>query len=320
MKDESDIVLTDLTKIFQTGIFKRKVGVENLSLSIPRGEIVGLLGANGSGKSTTLKMVLGFLKPTRGQILICGKKAGTRESRSLLGYLPENPRFQRFLTGQDTLSYFGHLHGMSGSALKNRIAQLLDLVGLEKAGQERVHGYSKGMTQRLAIAQSLLNEPKILIFDEPMSGLDPLGRIEIRDLIARIHSEMRQATIFFTTHILSDVEALCSSVALLKKGHLEVFCPIAELLNQDCENYQVLTSEIPPNFRARYLEEWNGSLSPLGMAFAIQGTEKLLQLLADLRKNQVKILGLNSKHRGLEEALFSEKTSLSSLLTKRGAA
>ncbi len=319
MNAQEDIVLTDLTKIFQTGIFKRKVGVENLNLSIPRGEIIGLLGANGSGKSTTLKMILGFLRPTRGQIRICGTPAGSQKSRTLIGYLPENPRFQRFLSGQDTLNYFGHLHGFSGAPLRKRTEELLELVGLNNAGNERVHGYSKGMTQRLAIAQSLLNSPKILIFDEPMSGLDPLGRIEIRDLIRRIHSEMSNTTIFFTTHILSDVEALCSSVALLKKGHLEVYCPISALLNHDRPTYEVLTNEISNSFRSKFVNDWAGRPSPLGMAFSVEGTEKLLGLLSELKASEAKILGLSSKHLGLEQALFSEKASLSNLIVAGGS-
>jgi ABC-2 type transport system ATP-binding protein len=302
---DSDIVLHELTKIFQTGIFKRKTGVENLSLAIPRGEIVGLLGANGSGKSTTLKMVLGFLQPTRGTILICGKRGGTRESRQLIGYLPENPRFQKFLTGKDILRYFGRLLGMGGAGLEKRADFLLDLVGLGKAGLERVQGYSKGMTQRLAIAQSLLNQPKILIFDEPMSGLDPLGRMEIRTLIQRVHREMDQSTIFFTTHILSDVEALCSSVALLKKGKLEVFCPISQLLNQDSEHYSLTAASLPESLRSRYLAE-GGTASPLGITIEVSGTDRLTAVVSEISNAGARVVGLNSKRRGLEEALFSD--------------
>jgi len=305
------IVLLQLTKIFQTGIFARKVGVENLDLTIPKGEIIGLLGANGSGKSTTLKMILGFLRPTRGEIFICGRKAGTRESRQLLGYLPENPRFQKFLTGKDILRYFGRLHGMFGVALEKRVDQLLDLVGL-RAGGERVQGYSKGMTQRLAIAQSLINKPPILIFDEPMSGLDPLGRIEIRQLILRVHQEMKDTTLFFTTHILSDVESLCSWVALLKKGKLEVFCPIEKLLLHDCENFSITAAGLPAAARSKFIAQ--GALeSPLGLTLSVEGAEKLMAQMTEVKKAGGKIVGLNSKRRGLEEALFSDAVSGSTL-------
>lgn len=308
---ETDISLVEVTKVFHTGVIKRKIGVDNLTLSIPRGEIIGLLGANGSGKSTTLKMILGFLRPTRGQILICDKRAGTKESRELLGYLPENPRFQKFLQGREILQYFGRLHGMSGETLRKRIDELLEMVGLGKAGSERVQGYSKGMTQRLAIAQALINKPKILIFDEPMSGLDPLGRMEIRSLIGRIHQEMSQTTIFFTTHILSDVEALCSWVALLRKAKLEVFCPIGELLSRDVESYSITAADLPDSLRTKYRREMRASESPLGMTFSLEGTDRLMTCLAELRKAGASIVALNSKRLGLEEALFSDKASAS---------
>ncbi len=313
MNSTADIILTDLTKIFHIGVFKRKVGVEKLSLSIPRGEIIGLLGANGSGKSTTLKMILGFLRPTSGRIQICGRDAGTRSSRELIGYLPENPRFQKFLKGRDVLSYFGKLNGMGGSVLSKRVDELLDWVGLGKAGEERTQGYSKGMTQRLAIAQSLLKRPKILIFDEPMSGLDPLGRIEIRNLIQRIHSELSDTTIFFTTHILSDVEALCSTVALLKKGKLELYCPIADLLTKDSENYSVTVSALPANLREGILKGNTSTETPLGVTIQVSGTDLLMNQLTELRKAGARIVSITSKRQGLEEALFSDKISIQGL-------
>lgn len=312
----AEITITQLTKVFPTGLFKTKTAVDNLNLQIPKGEVIGLLGANGSGKSTTLKMLLGFLRPTKGEIRVCGVKAGTQASRALLGYLPENPRFQRFLTGKDILLYFGKLYGMNGKTLNHRADELLEVVGLGKAGAERVQGYSKGMTQRLAIAQSILNRPRILVFDEPMSGLDPLGRIEIRELIRKLHAEMRDTTIFFTTHILSDVESLCSFVALLKKGKLEVFCPIRDLLDQDCEHYEVTTTELSNVSRERFLPGSVFENSPLGTTFSIQGTEALGDALDSIKKAGAKVVSLNSKRRGLEEALFSDKVQLGKLISK----
>ena len=174
-----DITLTDVTKIFRLGVFKTKVGVKGLTLNVPRGKVIGLLGPNGSGKSTTIKMILGFLRPTSGEILVCGHPADQKVARSFLGYLPENPRFQKFLTAKDVLDYYGGLLRLKGLQLEKRVEYLLELVNLKHAALERVQGFSKGMTQRLAIAQSLLHQPRILIFDEPMSGLDPIGRLEI---------------------------------------------------------------------------------------------------------------------------------------------
>ncbi len=303
---ETDIQLIDVTKVFQTGIFKRKVGVRDLSLSVPRGEVVGLLGANGSGKSTTLKMILGFLRPSKGHLFVCGVRANSLAARRQIGYLPENPRFQKFLCAEDILRYFGKLHRLSGLPLENRIRFLLELVGLQTAARERVQGFSKGMTQRLAIAQALINQPKVLIFDEPMSGLDPLGRIEIRRLIKRIHHEMPTCTLFFSTHILSDVEALCSSVALLKKGVLEIHCPISELLKPDTEHFQVTASELSPALSNQMIHEFCGEVSPLGVTFEVKGSEKLTAALNAIQKDGAKVLGLNSKRKGLEETLFSD--------------
>lgn len=172
MNNQSSIVLTDVTKTFKTGLFKTKLAVDHLNLDIPSGEVVGLLGPNGSGKSTTIKMILGFLRPSSGEILICGHSAENKSARRFLGYLPENPRFQKFLTGNEILKYYGNLLGLQGIDSEKKMTFLMELVNLKHACKERVQGYSKGMTQRLAIAQSLLNNPPILIFDEPMSGLD----------------------------------------------------------------------------------------------------------------------------------------------------
>jgi ABC-2 type transport system ATP-binding protein len=308
------ISIQNVTKTFPTGIFSTKTAVDNLTLEIPKGQVIGLLGANGSGKSTTLKMLLGFLRPTSGSIRVCDVRAGTRESRQLIGYLPENPRFQRFLTGRDILHYFGKLYGMSGKALAMRTEELLQMVGLGRVGDERVQGYSKGMTQRLAIAQAILNRPAILIFDEPMSGLDPLGRIEIRDLIRKLHSELSETTIFFTTHILNDVESLCNWVALLKKGKLEVYCPIASLLDQDCELFQITTTPLPENIRKEHFRNAAVTETPLGPSFSIEGSAALASALSIVRGCGGRIVSLNSKRKGLEEALFSDKVGIQSLV------
>ncbi|MBY0371486.1 ABC transporter ATP-binding protein [bacterium] len=301
-----DIQIKSVTKVFETGIRSRKTAVDNLTLDIPRGEVVGLLGANGSGKSTTLKMILGFLRPTSGNILIAGVTAGTRASRTHLGYLPENPRFQRFLRGRSILEYIGRLHRMSGAGLSRRCTELLELVGLEHAGGERVQGYSKGMIQRLAIAQALINRPKILIFDEPMSGLDPLGRMEIRNLIARIHQEMPEATLFFSTHILSDAEALCSSVALLKQGKLKVNCPIAQLIQNEPENYELTLTNVSPALQTELAAAHSLTASPLGFSFSLNGTAALQKEIGRLSAAGAKILSVYTKRGSLEKTLFSD--------------
>jgi ABC-2 type transport system ATP-binding protein len=305
----------EVTKTFPTSVFKKKTAVDNLTLDIPQGEIVGLLGANGSGKSTTIKMILGFLKPTVGQIWVCGQTAGTRQARELIGYLPENPRFQKFMRGGEILQYYGRLYGLSGSDLRARTESMLELVGLAPAAAERVGGYSKGMTQRLAIAQALLNKPKLLIFDEPMSGLDPLGRMEIRNLIRTIHAELSKTTIFFSTHILSDVEALCSSVALLKKGQLQAHCEIDQLMKSDSEHFSMVVTGLPKNLEDQYRREYAALSTSLGLAFTVDSVDVLITRLSEVRRSGARIVSVNSQRRGLEEALFSDKGLISTNTT-----
>lgn len=303
---QEDLCLTEVTKVFRLGLFHTKVGVENLTFSVPRGQVVGLLGPNGSGKSTTLKMLLGFMQPTSGELLVCGMPAGEKTARAFIGYLPENPRFQKFLKAGELLRYYGGLLGLAGAELKKRIPELLELVSLSGALNERVQGFSKGMVQRLAIAQALLHRPRILVFDEPMSGLDPIGRMEIRKLISRIHLEMRDSTIFFSTHILADVEELCSMVALLRKGKLTTFCPIDELLNRGAERFDVLVKEIPRPVRERYEKAHAIKSTPLGVSLSLDGTDQLIDCLSELRRMGAVIVGVNSQRTTLEEALFKE--------------
>lgn len=303
----SDVIsITDVTKVFRLGVHKKKTAVENLTLSIPKGRVVGLLGPNGSGKSTTLKMLMGFLRPTQGQILICGVPSDERAARSFLGYLPENPRFQKFLTGREVLFYYGKLLGLATTHLKKKSEELLELVGLPHAGDDRVQGYSKGMTQRLAIAQALLNSPSILVFDEPMSGLDPLGRFEIRQLIQRVHTEIPEATILFSTHILNDVELLCSDVALLRKGKLCSYSPIGDLLVHNEERFDLIVRDPAPELRDRLKKAHTTETRPIGLIVTIDGTENFMRELEAIRQQGVKVVGVNSHRRTLEEALFGD--------------
>lgn len=305
-----DISVIDVTKDFRVGVWRRRTAVHQLSFSVPRGHIVGLLGPNGSGKSTTLKMIVGFLRPTSGDILICGERAEERASRRHLGYLPENPRFQRFLRGIDALRYYGSLHGLDRAELERRIGALLEMVDLKHAANERIGTYSKGMTQRLAIAQALVNRPRILLFDEPMSGLDPIGRMDIRGLIARIHDEMPEATIFFSSHVLADVEALCSHVALLRTGRLHRYCAINELLAGDRQRFEVVVTDLAPALRDRYQRDRKLRPTPAGLSILIEGADALAAQLAEMRESGAQIVGVSAQRWSLEEALFRERPSM----------
>ena len=218
-----------LTKTYRVGFWGRRVrAVEDLSFEVRAGEIFGLLGPNGAGKTTTLKMLLGFVKPTSGHAWISGNRVGTVSSRRSLGYLPENPALYEFLRGDEYLIFAGRLAGLSRAEARKWAAELLERVGLAGRADRPIRKFSKGMVQRLAIAQALIGDPGIVILDEPMSGLDPIGRKDVRDLILQLREEGR--TVLFSTHILPDVEAICDRVGILVEGRLTDCGALADLV------------------------------------------------------------------------------------------
>ncbi|MEY2487297.1 MAG: type transport system ATP-binding protein [Verrucomicrobiota bacterium] len=208
-----------LTKIFPIP-FRREtvVAVRDLELSIEPGEVYGLLGPNGSGKSTTLKIILGLVSPTHGHTEIFGRDSRLVESREAVGFLPENPYFYKYLTGEETLRFFGRLSGLHGTVLKRRIEELLELVGLAHAGHRRLATYSKGMLQRIGLAQALIDEPRLVVLDEPTAGVDPVGSREIRDLI--IDLKRRGITVLLSSHLLAQAQEICDRVGILANGVL----------------------------------------------------------------------------------------------------
>ena len=210
--------IEDLTKHYKKGLKEKIVALEGLNLKILKGEIFGFVGPNGAGKSTTIKIIMNLIFPTRGRVEILGKDFRLPQAREHLGYLPENPSFYDHLTGEEFLCFAAKLMGMEGKGIKRRIYELLELVGLEHAGKMAIRKYSKGMAQRLGIAQALVGDPQIIIMDEPMSGLDPLGRGEVSKLILGLKDAGK--TVFFSSHILHDVETICDRVGILVKGHL----------------------------------------------------------------------------------------------------
>lgn len=197
---------------------KKNQALTDLSLTIAQGEVFGFLGPNGAGKSTTIKLLLGFLKPESGHLRILGKTVGQDEFRHRIGYLSEFPVFYDHLTARETLLLSGRLSGITHQGIAQRIPMLLERMNLGEATNRRVGGFSKGMKQRLGMANALVHDPDVLIFDEPMSGLDPVGRHQIKNLIAELKQEGK--TIFFSSHILSDIEALCDRIGIIHKGAL----------------------------------------------------------------------------------------------------
>jgi ABC-2 type transport system ATP-binding protein len=211
--------IRDLKKVFPVPLRRRQVtALRDLSLDIPAGHVYGLLGPNGSGKSTTLKILLGLVTPTSGTSEIFGVPSSEVKSRTDVGFLPENPYFYKFLTGAETISFHGKLCGMGGRSLRDRVTELLELVGLQDAGDRRISGYSKGMLQRIGLAQAMVHDPRLLILDEPTAGVDPAGSRQIRDLILRLKE--RGKTVLLTSHLLEQVQEVCDRVGILAKGEL----------------------------------------------------------------------------------------------------
>jgi len=221
------VAVHGLTKIFPVPFHPTRgiVAVKDLNLRIEPGEVYGLLGPNGSGKSTTLKIILGLVSPTRGRTEIFGRDSRLVESRDAVGFLPENPYFQKFLTGKETLRFFGRLCGLRGAKLRNRVNELLDLVGLSKARNRRLGTYSKGMLQRIGLAQALIHDPRLVVLDEPTAGVDPAGSRDIRDLIFDL--KRRGITVLLSSHLLTQAQEICDRVGILadgvlvREGHLQ---------------------------------------------------------------------------------------------------
>lgn len=213
------VAVSGLTKIFPVPFHRKPiVAVRDVDLRVDAGEVYGLLGPNGSGKSTTLKVILGLASPTRGTTEIFGRDSRLVESREAVGFLPENPYFYKYLTGEETLRFFGKLSGLGGARLKHRIGELLELVGLTTSRHRRLGTYSKGMLQRIGLAQALINEPKLVVLDEPTAGVDPAGSRDIRNLI--IDLKRRGITVLLSSHLLAQAQEVCDRIGILSDGAL----------------------------------------------------------------------------------------------------
>ncbi len=215
-----------------------------LDMEVMRGEIFGYLGPNGAGKTTTIKLMMGLLRPTSGRIVYFDGSTPPPKARQKLGFLPEQPYFYQHLTARELLAFYGRLFGLKGSALSNRVGTMMRLVGLAEQADTRLSKFSKGMLQRIGLAQALINNPDVVILDEPLSGLDPVGRSEIRDLIVKMKGEGR--TVFFSSHILQDVEMICDRVAILANGRILRMAAVSELLYGSVTGYEVIVSNPPP--------------------------------------------------------------------------
>ena len=223
------IEILGLEKTYMVGFWRKrpKLALKPLHLTVEDGEVLGFLGPNGAGKTTTLKMLMGLVFPTAGEAKILGMDVNDPDVKAKIGFLPEQPYFYDYLTARELLAYYGRLSGVAGKEISRRADTMLARVGLQDSANVQLRKFSKGMLQRVGIAQAILHDPQVVFFDEPMSGLDPMGRREVRDLMAELKKEGK--TVFFSTHILSDAEALCDRVAVIHQGELRGVGAVAEL-------------------------------------------------------------------------------------------
>ncbi len=241
-------------------VFNGKVAVRNLTLDVPRGEVFGFLGPNGAGKSTSLKMLLGLIFPTSGKAEILGRPAGDVKMRSKVGFLPEHFRFYEWLTSTELLKLHGRLYGMSHATLRERVPALLDLVGLTPHRDKRVRDFSKGMLQRIGLAQALINEPDLIFLDEPTSGLDPVGRRLVRDIIRAQRD--RGATVLLNSHLLGEVEITCNRVAFIKEGEV-VETRQLDGKNEEQTTVSIRAANLTPEL-VHGLSQWASTVRPGG--------------------------------------------------------
>jgi ABC-2 type transport system ATP-binding protein len=235
---EIALSIEDLHKSFDPGLFERRIDVlKGLSLEVRRGETFGFLGPNGAGKTTTIKAITGLIRPDRGRIVVCGLPPDRLEARARIGFMAEQPYVYNHLSGREFLEFHAELLALPRGEVAGRVAEVLDLVSMTDAADRAMRTFSKGMLQRLSLAQALLGRPELLVLDEPMSGLDPVGRRDVRDLI--LAEKERGTTVFFSSHIIPDVETICDRVAILVGGTVRAVGEVRELVVQEAEAYEV---------------------------------------------------------------------------------
>jgi len=300
------IEVQDLTKIYQTGLKKGNiVALDNVSLTVEQGEIFGLLGPNGAGKTTLLKVLLNITQISSGQALVLGLPPENPESRRKVGYLPENHRFPTHLTGLGLLEFSGRLYGLSQKEIDNRSELLLALVGMERWGNTKIRKYSKGMSQRIGLAQAMISDPEILLLDEPTDGVDPIGKIEIRQVMEKIRAEGK--TIFLNSHLLSEVESVADRVAILTRGKVARIGTVESLTSRQSQ-YEIKAAigneifDIPEEMGKRL------SMTTDSMIVELNNEDDINYIIDQLRMRKVKIKSINPLKISLEQSFFETVT------------
>lgn len=305
------IQIDRLTKDYETGFLKKKKvrALDDLTLEVKGGQIFGFLGGNGAGKTTTIKILMSLLFPSSGSAKILGRDISDVAMHRSIGYCPENPYFYDYLTARELMNYFGEIFGLDAETRRRRTEDLLTRVGLEEKSWDRqLRKFSKGMLQRVGLAQSLINDPEIVFLDEPMSGLDPMGRREIRELIADLRG--RGMTVFMSTHILSDVEALCDEVAILRKGKLAATGRLDDLLASQAEEqiFEVNLRGIDADaLTAKLGESYEMGNTPSGVSVRLYDEKNIDSVLGAARLAGGKLISVVPVKQSLEE-LFVSKT------------
>jgi ABC-2 type transport system ATP-binding protein len=298
------IEITGLSKEYAVGFWKkqRRPALKSLNLAVEAGETFGFLGPNGAGKTTTLKLLMGIIFPTAGSATILGRDASDPEVKRKIGFLPEQPYFYDYLSAPELLDYYARLSGVSAAARKQRIGELLGQVGLSDVGNKQLRKFSKGMLQRVGIAQAIIHDPEVIFLDEPMSGLDPVGRHEVRELIQGLKDAGK--TIFFSTHILSDAEALCDRVAVIHKGELRGVGVVNDFRSAIAEKTEVIW------LGASVVAAVAGLLTESHITGeTVRGTvpsASLDRLLETLRQQRARLISVTPIHGTLEDYFLAQ--------------
>ncbi len=298
----------DLTKDYKVGFWRPRPyrALDNLSLQVEHGEVFGFLGPNGAGKTTTLKLLMQLVFPSSGGASILGRPVGDLDVRKRIGYLPENPYFYDNLTAEELLDYFASLFGYPAAVRRARASRLLDDVGIGPERRMQLRKYSKGMVQRVGIAQALVNDPEVVFLDEPMSGLDPLGRRDIRALILRLRDAGK--TVFFSSHILSDAETLCSRVAIVAGGRLATLGRLAEMTGYEVRGWEVVLADVTPELLARAAAVYAKAtpVSEHRYTFELPKDARVEAFIGDMAAGGASLVSVNPLHTTLEEVFVQQ--------------
>jgi ABC-2 type transport system ATP-binding protein len=294
--------LTGISKRFRTSWGKRVEILQQVGFKVEQGSVFGLLGPNGAGKSTTLKIVLGLMKPSDGNGRVLGEPLGSVAARQRIGFLPETPYFYDYLSAREFLETCASLTGIPRADRRSRIETTLERVGLDPSLKLRLRKYSKGMLQRIGLAQAILHDPDLLILDEPMSGLDPIGRRQVRDLILDLKREGK--TILFSSHILSDVEALCERVGILVKGELRREGRVSDLLAENENRYEIETRNLPATLIRQWKEQGWIKESGDRILILVPGPEDVGQRVQQVLRSGATLLAVRPVYRSLEDVFL----------------